>query len=660
MRKGIALLITALLCCPVYAQKMSLKYGDVTNDELTMTVYPADSSANAVVLYEDKDISYRYMGEDFLLSTKCEQKIKILNTTGAESANISIPYYSPSAVTGRGETISGIEAYSYNLEDGKVKKEKMDKKLIFDERINEYWKQIKFSVPSVKAGTVIEYKYVNESQLYYSIPDWVIQRSIPVASAQLKVTIPEFFLFNIEMHGYNEIKTEESSSSQNFSVGTVGSNSQNVTSVCRILNFSTKNIPAEKEESFVWCSADFASRISFELQGTNFGAYKPHAKTWKEIEELLQKDSDFGSKLQMANPFREELIAIIRQSQDEFFRIRAIFSFVKSKIKWNNTFGFYGGKVKNAIKEGVGTNAEINFVLLSMFKDAGIRAYPVLLSRRDQGRLPFTYASLSKLNTFIIGINTSSGEKAYIDGSAVNGDLNVLPTVLLVDKAREYGADDANAWVDLTGIGVNRMNLAIEITVNPDNQIVGKGSFIYKGQFSSFFKNRYVESGDNQAFKEKRQTELGVDISGLNVIGVDSLSATAQESVTFSRKVNSSNNHLYLPAMLFPHITENPFTNKERMFPVEFSYPYQFRVSCVLKIPEGYLVEEIPKPLKLVLSEGACQCNYMVGQQGNSLIVSYSFVLNRILYSQQEYADLQKVWEMVIAKNTEQIVLKKL
>lgn len=660
MRKGIILISVVLLFCATHAQKMSLKYGNVTKDELTMTVYSADSSANAVVLFEDKDISYLLLGEDFILSTECEHKIKILNTAGTESANISIPYYSPSAVSGRGETISGIEAYSYNLEDGNIKKEKMDKKLIFDERINEYWKQIKFSIPSVKVGTVIEYKYLNESRLYHTIPDWIIQRSVPVSRAHLKVSIPAFFLFNIEMHGYQKIKSEESSKSQNFTLSTSGSTSQSVMSVCRILDFIVEDIPAVKEENFVWCTSDFTTRVSFELQGTNFGVYKPFAKSWKEIEELLEKDSDFGDKLKMENPYREELLSIIRQNEDQLSRVRAIFSFVKSKIKWNNKYGFYGGKVKTAIKEGVGTNAEINFVLLSMLKEAGVRAYPVLLSERDHGRLPFTYASISKLTTFIIGFYTISGEKAYIDGSAVNGDVNVLPPSLLVDKAREYGVEDANAWVDLTGISSNRMNLVMDVSFSPDNQLVGKSNFTYRGQFSYQFKNRYFESGDSLAFKEKRQAELGVNITKQNVTGIDSLSSVVQESLAFSKQAYTSDNHIYLPAMLFPHITENPFTNKERMFPIEFSYPYQFRISCSLRIPEGYEVEEIPKPLKLTLSEGGCLCSYMVGQQENNLIVSYNFVLNRILYSQPEYADLQKMWEMVIAKNTEQIVLKKL
>lgn len=67
----------------------------------------------------------------------------------------------------------------------------MDKSLIFDERINDNWKQIKFSVPSVKAGTVIEYKYTQHSELYQLIPDWVIQHDIPVIHSHYEVLIPD-------------------------------------------------------------------------------------------------------------------------------------------------------------------------------------------------------------------------------------------------------------------------------------------------------------------------------------------------------------------------------------------------------------------------------------------------------------------------------------
>ena len=43
---------------------------------------------------------------------------------------------------------------------------------------------------------------------------------------------------------------------------------------------------------------------------------------------------------------------------------------------------------KQILKEGTGSNADLNFILISMLTDAGIPAYPVVMSRRNMGILP--------------------------------------------------------------------------------------------------------------------------------------------------------------------------------------------------------------------------------------------------------------------------------
>ena len=56
-----------------------------------------------------------------------------------------------------------------------------------------------------------------------------------------------------------------------------------------------------------------------------------------------------------------------------------------------------------AIKEGKGSNADLNFVLINMLEDAGVQAFPVVMSSRDNGRLPYTHPSIKALNTFVVG-----------------------------------------------------------------------------------------------------------------------------------------------------------------------------------------------------------------------------------------------------------------
>lgn len=120
-----------------------------------------------------------------------------------------------------------------------------------------------------------------------------------------------------------------------------------------------------------------------------------------------------------------------------------------------------------------------------------------MLSRRNMGRLPLTYPSLAKLNTFVVGVQTNDGKKLYADGSTLYGSVNMLPQSLLVDRAREYGSGDAGEWVNLTGIGKNRANILVEATVAFDGTVSGKIGTVLNGQMAYAYKENYASCKDS-------------------------------------------------------------------------------------------------------------------------------------------------------------------
>ena len=133
--------------------------------------------------------------------------------------------------------------------------------------------------------------------------------------------------------------------------------------------------------------------------------YKSFTQTWENIDEALLDDSEFGGQLKIQNPYREEMAALnLDNLKSNEEKIAAIYTLLKKKISWNEEYALYGGKSKKTVKEGIGNNAEINFILMSMLKDAGIPSFPIVMSRRSMGILPYAHPTIQKLNTFIVGI----------------------------------------------------------------------------------------------------------------------------------------------------------------------------------------------------------------------------------------------------------------
>lgn len=85
---------------------------------------------------------------------------------------------------------------------------------------------------------------------------------------------------------------------------------------------------------------------------------------------------------------------------------------------------------------------------MSMLRDADIPSFPVVMSRRNIGILPYSHPSVQKLNTFIVGVANTDSTLVYLDGSVRDGYINILPPVLMVNRARVIMPGKGGLWVD--------------------------------------------------------------------------------------------------------------------------------------------------------------------------------------------------------------------
>ncbi len=648
------------LCAQQSILVPSLKYGKPTNEELTMTTYAPDTSAVAVVLYKTCDVRYEIMMGDFRLSYEYEVKIKVLKSDGTSYADVNVPYYEPEKLIGTSkEVVTSIDASAYNMEDGKMMREKMKKEFVFKERLNKSYMQVKFSIPNVKVGTVLEYKYKILSDFYYNIKGWYAQQDIPVVYGHYDITIPEYFKFNLENHGYERLAVTDKTESLTFSLP---GQSDQLHCNGRHLNFKANQLQALHADSYLWCPDDYRTQISFELQSMDFPGvlYRNFAQSWEQIDKILIEDEDFGGMLKMRNPYRDEMTALdIDKLPDTNAKICALFQFLRKKMNWNEQYSLYGNEVKKAIKNGTGNNADFNFVLMSMLREANIPCAPVVMSRRSVGMLPFAHPSIQKLNTFVVAAANSDSSFVYLDGSIRAGYLNILPTVLMVERARMISSNGSR-WVNLSNLGKNQLRSLVNASVNAEGKITGTRTTGYVGQYASSLRNRFRTAKDSAEFVSNLETSEEIKVNDLRFNQMDNFSPQVEETITFEKEGTMNDNLIYLNPMIFLHVEKSPFTQAERKLPVELPYTEQVTLSVSIDIPEGYAVDEVPKPLTVKTEDGSGKCRYNIQAQGNRVMLIYTFSYDKLTYAAQEYQGLKAFWEAIVEKNNEMLVLKKL
>ena len=652
--KYIAFLFAWICCTPLVSAQDKFKFGEVPAELLKMTVYEKDSAASAFVVYENQTVYYNYNTtfSNFEIVSDYTVRIKILTADGVEQANGSIPFYkgSNSAST---ENISGLTGWTYNLEDGKVTKEKLSKDYIFIENVTDNYKRMKFALPAVKAGSVIEYKYTFTSPFFDMPRNFKFQRSIPVKYSHLTITIPEYFVFNRETRGYEPIKTNIKPVNMTFHLSTQLAHCSGEETSAEVFD-----LPALKDEGFVWNYNDFMTSISFNLKRVTITGvlYKDYAQTWDNIVEGLRDYDNFGGKLKNKGLFKEELSALPASNDEE--KLRSILDLVRKKVKWNDRSTFYINDPSKALKDGVGTSGEINSLLFNAVRNAGYDAGVVAMSLRSNGRIPLTYPSRDNFNYFIVQVKI--GEKTYyLDATRSYCDLNVIPVDCLVDNALCIYDKKFN-WVDLSQTGNNSSRINLLVAFNEDGVLAGMRIRSMTGESVFSFKQAYEKSKDEAEYIQKIETDNDIVITNYKT---EEKRPTLAESYNFtSNSIRTGDENLVIVhPLLFETMQKNPFKEETRKLPVEFNYPEDERINVNIAIPKGYVLDEAPKPARLTYGDNnSIEFSYLVQPSETHVQIAYRFKLDVCIVPATQYEGLRDFVSKVFAKCQEVLVFKKI
>src|SRR5690606_3406504 len=125
--------------------------------------------------------------DGFYQVTQVHQRVKVYNKEGFDWATVEVPLRNNGS---KKERLNNLKAFTYNLENGKVKSTKLKSEGKFEERINSYWVNEKFTMPNISEGSVIEYEYTISSP-YISIDDVALQSTVPIKELDVSIAIPE-------------------------------------------------------------------------------------------------------------------------------------------------------------------------------------------------------------------------------------------------------------------------------------------------------------------------------------------------------------------------------------------------------------------------------------------------------------------------------------
>ncbi len=652
------------------AQKPPIKFGDIPVEQLSMTTYDADTSASAVILadYGESIIEYD-QSNGFMLSFERLTRIKILTKDGLDWANFNIPLYHQGSDA---EKLTGIKGTTYNLENGKVMETKLKNDAIFKEKYDGNIDITKVTMPNVKVGSIIELTYKVRSDFIFNFQDWEFQSEIPTVWSEYRARIPEYFHYDKYMQGYiSLVVNEETKSPATITLVNkerTGERTTQTTFSRDQINYqesrfqwAAKNVPAFKAEPFITTSKDYISKINFELAFTQFPQQpmKRYMGSWDDINKQYAENAEFLGEVTGNSFLKRAVEEVIAGSITPEDKINAISNYVKQNVEWDGTSRkFISKPSKKTLDDKKGNSAEINLLLASMLEKAGIKVSPVLLSTRDHGFVREETPISSQFN-YVICLAIVGDKSILLDATE-----RLLPTGTLPERCLNGSgfvvSKEAYQWVKLQPSIKSRTTLNADLALSSSGELKGKLQIDRGGYDALASRKRYESKKESEYIKDFIGSRAW-DVSKSEIGNAKEINQPLKETyeLVMSEHVVSTPDALYFNPLLLHRIENNPFKLESREYPVDYSSPFERIYMSRISIPEGYVVEEIPQAKVLALPANAARFTYSITQAGNLLNIVSNFQINKSIFSQAEYPNLREFYNQVVAKQTEQIVLKK-
>lgn len=640
MRKMLALIAVLGLTLPVFAQrdKDIPAFGTVEKADLLLKECEFDKDAEALVLFDAGEAYLDMFGSVELVH---HVRIKILKDKGLNFADIRIPYYSYR----NDETIKSLTAQTYNLDaSGNVVITKVEKKLIYEKPVDKRYSEQVFTFPEAKAGSIIEYKYTHTN---IGLTNWYFQRSIPVKYSRYRVDFPEEYEFVATPLCVLPVEQKSESKSRR-----------------NIRTLTMSNIPALRDEPYISCEEDYLQRIE-----TRVIAYNPPSAprqsrlyTWPQIIKALIEFEDFGVQLKREIPRTTDLDEQLKKLTDGYQKMVTIHNYVRKNMEWNGLGNLWAADgVKSAWKDKKGTSGEINLILVNLLKDAGLKASPLLVSTRDNGRVNTSFAHWRNFNKVLAYVTI--GDKNYVlDATEKYTPAKLIPYEVMYSEGLVIEKLETQQWgwrVLWDEKPFFRETVIVRADIDEQGIMKGDAS-VTCFDYSRVERLPVLKQGRDK-FLEKYFTgnNPGVKVDTLSIENEDVDSLPLTQSIKFNQPVNSSGEYKYFSVNLFTGLEKNPFVADNRFSDVFFGSNQNYQIVANITIPESYEFEALPKSMRMIMPDTSISITRRINSEKNVLAVRISLEFKKPYYTPEEYPDFKEFYKQLFALLNEQYAIRK-
>lgn len=650
--KKIAILLLSFITINSFSQKNTeYTFGELKNEELNLKIYNLDTIANALVLYESGYTVFKIKNDKVIISTKHYKKIKIFNREGFKHASFSIRLYNNK--TGF-ESVDEIKAITHNH----LHKTFLSKSEIFEVKVSENWKEVKFTMPNLKEGSIVEVEYTLETPFKFNLTGWEFQSDIPKIFSQYKASIPGNYFYNRKLNGYLKLKTNSSTIKKDcFSIpGNAGSAN------CEEITYVMENIPAFEVEEYMTDKENFMSKIKFELSEFLWfdGTKEKYTTTWEAVDREFKTDKDIGGQFKKTKLFSDKLPSEIKLLNSDLEKAKAVYSFIQNHFTWNTKYGIFGNiNLKEAFENKVGNVGEINISLINALKATGLSAELILLSTRENGFPTKLHPVITDFN-YIIAKVTIDNKTYLLDATNKLAPFGLLPFNCLNGFGRAMDFENESYWIDIVPLNTSKTNLSVSLKLNDDGTFKGEYKKESYGYHALFRREIILNKSNDAIISEFERNFNNLEVIDYKIENQTDFEKPLVEIINVLIKNDENASIHYLNPFFDEQFKQNPFKQENRMYPIDFGYPKEYNIDFSLELPPNYGIKSFPESKAYALAKNNAQFKLiMKNHDGNKVILNSTIIIDKPVFSNFDYEALKTLFNHIINSQKTYLIIQK-
>lgn len=627
------------------------EWGEITPEELRWTEFPPDSNANAVVLSDYGEVTFH---GDFNIRKTRHTRIKILNEAGYSHGDVGFTYHSADNL----QRLRRVEAVTYTLdESGEVQRHPLLQSAITEDDVTSRYTLVRFSMPALESGAVIEYRYELTSRHPHYLSDWTFQSSEPTLWSEFEAQIPAVLGYVQVSQVFQPFEVRESERIHRI-LYLNGPNTSGNTH-----RWAMKNIPALRDEPFMTSRSDYLNRIRFQLSEYLLPGVGRRLvlHDWDTVAEELRQHTDFGRQIGTNRPMRRQVSELTSGLDDPEEMIQAVHNYVRDHIQWNGEYGFTARNgVRRTFSDQSGNGSDINLLLISLLREAGIDADPVIIRLRSSGRIIDLYPMIAQFN-HTLALAITDDQMYILDATRKNLEWNLLPFDALAERGLLIRRKPE--WISFSAFSPDQRRAYAQVRICGETGTLSGTIQSNHSGYAGYYSRRSISRNSEEEFLRTEYLEHFDDpvISDQEFTDLDNPDAPLHFRFDFdnARYGYEVDGRLYISPHILYRLDDNPFTLEDRHFPVDFGIPRIRNYTMHLEIPENYEVVEAPENLMVSL-ELHGHYRHLTEMFGNSYQISSEFNFPSTRVEPEDYQQLQVFYNLIADSHNEMLVLQRI